>query len=66
MPTIQAIVQSGVQAISGVISGIVTVLNGIITFITGVFSGNWRQAWEGIKSIFLNLAGYQVSVYGCN
>ena len=52
MPTIQAIVQSGVQAISGVISGIVTVLNGIITFITGVFSGNWRQAWEGIKSIF--------------
>lgn len=52
MPTIQAIVQSGVQAISGVISGIATVLNGIITFITGVFSGNWRQAWEGIKSIF--------------
>ena len=52
MPTIQSIVQSGVQAISGVISGIVTVLNGIITFITGVFSGNWRQAWEGIKSIF--------------
>lgn len=52
MPTIQAIVQSGVQAISGVISGIVTVLNGIITFVTGVFSGNWRQAWEGIKSIF--------------
>lgn len=52
MPTIQSIVQSGVQAISGVISGIATVLNGIITFITGVFSGNWRQAWEGIKQIF--------------
>lgn len=52
MPTIQSIVQSGVQAISGVISGITTVLNGIITFITGVFSGNWRQAWEGIKQIF--------------
>ena len=52
MPTIQSIVQSGVQAISGVISGIATVLNGITTFITGVFSGNWRQAWEGIKQIF--------------
>lgn len=52
MPTIQSIVQSGVQAISGVISGIATVLNGIITFITGVFSGNWRQAWEGIKQTF--------------
>ncbi len=28
------------------------VLSGIIQFITGVFSGNWSQAWEGIKSIF--------------
>lgn len=52
MPTIQAIVTAVVNAISGVISGLATVLNGIITFITGVFTGNWRQAWDGIKSIF--------------
>lgn len=52
MPTILSIVQSVIGAISGVISGLATVLNGIITFITGVFSGNWSQAWEGIKSIF--------------
>lgn len=25
---------------------------GLITFLQGVFTGNWRQAWEGIKSIF--------------
>ena len=24
----------------------------VITFISGVFTGNWRQAWEGVKSIF--------------
>lgn len=52
MPTIQAVVTTVVTAIGGVINGLATVLNGIITFITGVFTGNWRQAWEGIKSIF--------------
>lgn len=35
-----------------ILHGITTVLDGIVTFITGVFSGNWRQAWEGIKKIF--------------
>lgn len=36
------------------------VLDGIITFMTGVFSGNWKQAWQGImnavKSVFSGLA----------
>ena len=36
------------------------VLDGIITFIAGVFSGNWKQAWQGImnavKSAFSGLA----------
>lgn len=38
--------------ITSVISGVMTVFDGIITFISGVFTGNWRQAWEGIKTIF--------------
>ena len=33
-------------------NGLATVLSGLIQFITGVFSGNWAQAWEGIKSVF--------------
>lgn len=28
------------------------VLNGLGEFLTGVFTGNWEQAWEGIKDIF--------------
>ena len=30
-------------------------LNGVIDFITGVFSGNWEQAWTGVKNIFKNI-----------
>lgn len=52
MPTIQAVVTTVVDAIGGVIGGLETVLNGIINFISGVFTGNWQQAWDGIKSIF--------------
>lgn len=43
------IVQNVFQTIWNIIQPI---LQGIIQFITGVFSGNWSQAWEGIKSIF--------------
>lgn len=27
------------------------IFDGIITFIKGVFTGNWKQAWEGLKQI---------------
>lgn len=35
-----------------VVNGIITAIRGIITFLTGVFSGDWKKAWEGIKSVF--------------
>lgn len=41
-----------VGVISDVVSGVFEVLCGLIDFITGVFTGDWEQAWEGIKSIF--------------
>lgn len=52
MPIIQGIVEAGVNYIGGIIDGLAKILDGIITFITGVFTGNWRQAWEGVKKIF--------------
>ena len=52
MPTIQEVVTTVVDAIGEVIEGLATVLDGIITFISGVFTGNWQQAWDGVKSIF--------------
>lgn len=42
---------SGIGSLMASIQGIFT---GLITFITGVFTGNWRQVWEGVKGIFGN------------
>lgn len=52
LPSVLAIFQNVFNTIGGVVNGLATVLSGLIQFITGVFSGNWGQAWEGIKSVF--------------
>lgn len=36
-------------------TGIKTIFDGLITFIKGVFTGNWQQAWEGVKQIFTGI-----------
>ena len=41
-----------ITAIVGVIKGVITVIQGVINFLVGVFTGNWSQAWDGIKQIF--------------
>lgn len=45
-------ISAAVSSIAAIISGLLTVFDGITTFISGVFTGNWSQAWEGIKTIF--------------
>ncbi|MDE6052723.1 MAG: hypothetical protein K2G55_02955, partial [Lachnospiraceae bacterium] len=45
-------IEGFVRSIEPLIGGIKTVLNGLAMFISGAFTGNWRQAWEGIKTIF--------------
>lgn len=51
-----------VGQVNGAFSGIMNIINtwknvfnGLITFITGVFTGNWKRAWEGVKSIFTSV-----------
>ena len=41
-----------VSSIGSIIESIKGIFDGLITFITGVFTGNWEQAWEGVKGIF--------------
>lgn len=36
----------------GVVDACLTGFGGLIDFVTGVFTGNWKQAWEGVKAIF--------------
>lgn len=70
MPIIQAVAElfsnvlgAAINAISGILNGLTQILQGLITFITGVFTGNWKQAWEGVKSIFSGIWEAIKSVY---
>lgn len=52
LPSVLAQFQNVFSTIGGIVNGLASVLSGLIQFITGVFSGNWAQAWEGIKNVF--------------
>jgi hypothetical protein len=45
-------ISSVIATISDVATAILTYFTGIINFITNVFMGNWKKAWEGVKSVF--------------
>lgn len=51
-PLLAAIVQGPIDSIQFILAGLRGVLDGLIQFVTGVFTGNWTQTWEGVKSIF--------------
>lgn len=38
--------------VADVFGGIFDALGGLIDFLAGVFTGDWQQAWEGIKTFF--------------
>ena len=44
-----------IDGINNVIEGVVNIFSGLIKFVTGVFTGNWSQAWEGIKQVFTGI-----------
>lgn len=48
---IGSVVTTVVETITGVLGGLSLILSGIADFIVGIFTGNWEQAWEGIKGI---------------
>lgn len=49
--TVSNAVMPVIQSLTGVIQGVTQVLQGVIDFLVGVFTGNWDQAWNGIKTI---------------
>lgn len=40
-----------------IVNGAKKMFGGLVQFVTGVFSGNWSQAWEGVKDIFSGAFG---------
>ena len=55
IPAVLAAISVFAQGISDAIAGVKTIFEGIITFITGVFTGNWEQAWLGVRNIFTGI-----------
>ncbi len=39
------------ELVGTIINTAIGFFEGLITFLTGVFSGNWKQAWEGIQQM---------------
>lgn len=52
LPPILDVVSTIVTALFPVIEAITQILGGVINFLVGVFTGNWKQAWNGIVQIF--------------
>ena len=41
--------------VKNIISHVIDILSGLINFVTGVFTGNWKQAWEGVKDVLMGI-----------
>lgn len=52
-----SVLGTALQSIATIVGNVMQIFQGLIDFITGVFTGNWSQAWEGIKSIFSGAVG---------
>lgn len=48
-------IETAFNIVATILNGFITVADGVITFVTGVFTGNWSQAWEGVKKIFTGI-----------
>ncbi|MGM1047599.1 MAG: phage tail protein [Bacillota bacterium] len=54
------------DALGGIIDaakGIVKALGGIVEFIAGVFTGDWKRAWEGIKTFTSGIGDAIVAIF---
>ena len=52
LETIGNLFMNAFGVIADILNEIWQVLSGLIDFIVGVFTGDWEQAWNGIKEIF--------------
>ena len=44
-------------SIGSIFGNVISIFQGIIDFVKNVFTGNWKGAWEAVKSIFKNIMG---------
>lgn len=54
---LKGVLGAAISHIMTQLSNLKNIFSGLITFITGVFTGDWRKAWEGVKSVFAGIFG---------
>lgn len=52
LPSVLNIFRTVFSTIGSIIQAVTQIFSGLIQFITGVFTGNWGQAWQGVKNVF--------------
>lgn len=48
--------------VKNIISHVIDILSGLVKFITGVFTGNWRQAWQGVKDVLKGILNVIIDI----
>lgn len=48
--------------VKNIISHVIDILSGLVKFITGVFTGNWKQAWEGVKDVLKGIINVIIDI----
>jgi phage-related protein len=60
---ISTVFKGAFESIEKIIGNIKEAFGGIIKFITGVFTGDWKGAWEGVKSVFSGIVNALVEIF---
>ena len=53
-PAILGGISAVFTSLGNIVTNVMGIFQGLIDFICGVFTGNWQQAWDGVKQIFGN------------
>lgn len=48
--------------VKNIISHVIDILSGLVKFITGVFTGNWKQAWQGVKDVLKGILNVIIDI----
>lgn len=46
------VIQGFFKNVKNIFDDVKKIFEGVVKFVSGAFSGNWKQAWDGIKQIF--------------
>ncbi len=49
------------QLIADALSVVLDVILGLLDIFIGIFNGNWEQAWNGVKTIFISIRDFIIS-----